>query len=260
MKFVIREIRTKTKQENRSLVFVSIPLSLFFWGLSRHQIAVPTLSLLSSDEIRIRQKIIWNSRPNWRSKFDRRIRQNSIVEFDPKLAKMLKCRQIGPYNDILGHIRRSNLVECLIIEIRKNKIRRNSNEFVRAYSAPYSPHIFSSIVNLFNRSSWLSQRVRGVVKKGVDIQIEQDLMFRVDNPPAASSVLGFYVHLSSVYGLLLHIPFMHEFTAFRFVFLLLTLVCWCLWKKVITSKTQCNAENACGNRMWQLCLTHHQWI
>ena len=25
-------------------------------------------------------------------------------------------------------------------------------------------------------------------------------------------------------------------------------------KKVITSKTQCNAENACGNRMWQLGL------
>ena len=54
----------------------------------------------------------------------------------------------------------------------------------------------------------------------------------------------------------LHIPFTHAFTALRCVFLLFTLVCWCLWKKVITSKTQCNEESACGNRMWQLALNH----
>ena len=27
-------------------------------------------------------------------------------------------------------------------------------------------------------------------------------------------------------------------------------------KKVVTSKIQCNTENACGNRMWQLGLSH----
>ena len=53
---------------------------------------------------------------------------------------MLICCQIGPNNDISGHNRRSNLVECLIIEIRiriqisnsKFQIRKNemnSKEF-----------------------------------------------------------------------------------------------------------------------------------
>ena len=50
----------------------------------------------------------------------------------------------------------------------------------------------------------------------------------------------------------LHIPFTHAITALSCIFLLLTLVCWYLWKKVITSKTQRNAENACRNQMWQL--------
>ena len=38
-------------------------------------------------------------------------------------------------------------------------------------------------------------------------------------------------------------------------FLLLTLVYDVYGKKPITSKTQRNVENACGNRMWQLGLT-----
>ena len=52
-----------------------------------------------------------------------------------------------------------------------------------------------------------------------------------------------------------HIPFTHAFTALRCFFLLLTFVCWCLWKKSYYFKTQRNAENEWGNRMWQLGLT-----
>ena len=51
-----------------------------------------------------------------------------------------------------------------------------------------------------------------------------------------------------------HIPFTHAITALCCIFLLLTLVCWYLWKKIITSKAQRNAESAWGYRMWQLGL------
>ena len=57
-----------------------------------------------------------------------------------------------------------------------------------------------------------------------------------------------------------HIPFTHAFIALGCVFLLLTLFCRCLWKKVVTLKTQCNAENACRNRMRQLGFNNVKWI
>jgi len=43
--------------------------------------------------------------------------------------------------------------------------------------------------------------------------------------------------------------FSHVFTALHCVFLILTLA-W--FNQGSFEKSQCNAENACGNRMWQL--------
>ena len=50
----------------------------------------------------------------------------------------------------------------------------------------------------------------------------------------------------------LHIPFMHAFTTLHCIFYNLPWFVDVYEKKVISSKTQRNAENACRNRMWQL--------
>ena len=51
-----------------------------------------------------------------------------------------------------------------------------------------------------------------------------------------------------------HIRFRHAFSALRCVFYYLPWFADVYGKKVISSKTQCNAENTCRNRMWQLDL------
>ena len=55
-------------------------------------------------------------------------------------------------------------------------------------------------------------------------------------------------------------PFTHAFTALRCVFFItylgLLISLMSMGKKVITSKTQCTAENAWGNWMWQLGLNY----
>ena len=54
----------------------------------------------------------------------------------------------------------------------------------------------------------------------------------------------------------LHIPFTHAFSAMHCGFFIVYLgLLISMDKKVITSKTQCNVENTCGNRKWQLGLT-----
>ena len=58
----------------------------------------------------------------------------------------------------------------------------------------------------------------------------------------------------------LHIPFMHAFTALHCIFYYLPWFVDVYGKKVITSKMQCNAENACGNWMWQRGLTLKQCL
>ena len=50
----------------------------------------------------------------------------------------------------------------------------------------------------------------------------------------------------------LHIRFPHGFTALRCVFKVITFFHRHQQTKVSNKKTQSNAENACGNRMWQL--------
>ena len=50
----------------------------------------------------------------------------------------------------------------------------------------------------------------------------------------------------------LHIPFTHAFAALSCIFYYLPWFVDVYGKKIITLKMQCNEENACGNRMWQL--------